>query len=152
MDIYEQYFSKQLGYSYYKYTGQNWYDKGIDSLVMNKTSDPYYIYELLEIEQDDYLYFPILDKKDSAHRFITSEADYIFYFKKFNSKLYSGEPQVIRKRIKDIWQEDGAKYKNLPLCELSNGSKYIPLPNEEFKDIFNEHEINSAVVHLLKNY
>ena len=80
MDIYEQYFST-VGYSYYKYTGQNWYDKGIDSLVMNKTSDPYYIYELLEIEQDDYLYFPVLNKKDLAHRFITSEADYIFYFK-----------------------------------------------------------------------
>ena len=152
MDIFEQYFDKQLDYSYYKYREGDWYSKGIDSLVINKTTDSYYVYELLEIEQDDFLYFPILDKEGNKHRFVTSEADYIFYFKQFGEKLYSGEPAVIRQRIKDIWQGEDAKYKDLPLAELSNGSKYIPLPAEEFEDIFNTYEISKPVLHLLKNF
>ena len=152
MDIFEQYFSKQLDYTYYKYVDKKWYNKGIDSLVINKKTDPYYVYELLEVEVDDFLYFPILNKSKKSHRFLTSEADYIFYFKQYGSKLISGEPQVIRKRIKNLWQEENSKFKNLPLCELSNGSMYLPLPYEEFKDIVNEHEINTAVLHLLKNY
>ena len=84
MDIFEQYFSKQLDYTYYKYVDKKWYNKGIDSLVINKKTDPYYVYELLEVEVDDFLYFPILNKSKKSHRFLTSEADYIFYFKQYD--------------------------------------------------------------------
>ena len=74
MEIFEQYFNKQLDYSYYKYTTEKYIDKlGVDSVVLNKESMPYYIYEILEEEPDD-LYLPVYQKDMERHRFLDSEA------------------------------------------------------------------------------
>ena len=110
MDIFEQYFDKQLSYTYYKYENESWYEKGVDSLVLNQEMLPYYIFEMIEEEPDDWLYFPILNREGERHRFLDSQADFIFYFKKHTSKLYSGEPSALRARIIELWQKEGAKY------------------------------------------
>ena len=89
MEIFEQYFSKQLGYTYYQYTEDNWINKGIDSIVINKQLMPNYVMEIIETEEDDYFYFPVFTKQGEKHRFVTSEADYLFYFKKSTVGLYS---------------------------------------------------------------
>ena len=88
MDIFEQYWNKQLGYTYYKYTQQEWFDKGIDSIVLNKLMDSYYTYEIIETQDDDFFYFPILDKEGNKHRFINSESDYVMYVKKNKQLIY----------------------------------------------------------------
>tara|TARA_B100001939_G_scaffold88115_1_gene75525 strand:+ start:5151 stop:5627 length:477 start_codon:yes stop_codon:yes gene_type:complete len=151
MEIFEQYFNKQLDYSYYKYTTEKYIDKlGVDSVVLNKESMPYYIYEILEEEPDDYLYLPVYQKDMERHRFLDSEADYCFYFKKHLATLYSFEPAVVRQRAKELWQDEKSKYKGLPLAQLSNGSFNVALPIKEFN--LNIHKLEPAVVHLLKNY
>ena len=152
MEIYEQYFDKQLGYTYYQYREDIWTNKGIDSLVLNKELMPYYVMEILEDEPDDFFYFPVFNKDGNKHRFIESEADYLFYFKKFTTGLYSMEPQVIRPMIRGLWQDDGAKYKGAPLVELSNGNKCVALPMSEFEKEINNHKLEPSVIHLLKNY
>ena len=152
MDIFEQYFDKQLSYTYYKYENESWYEKGVDSLVLNQEMLPYYIFEMIEEEPDDWFYFPILNREDERHRFLDSQADFIFYFMKHTSKLYSAEPSALRARIIELWQKEGAKYKNAALIELSNGFKYVAFPKEECEDLFTEHSMTPAVLHLLKNY
>ncbi len=152
MEIFEQYFSKQLGYTYYQYTEDNWINKGIDSIVINKQLMPNYVMEIIETEEDDYFYFPVFTKQGEKHRFVTSEADYLFYFKKSTVGLYSAEPQVIRPIIRKLWQDEGAKYNGAPLVELANGNKCVALPMSEFDNDINSHFINSPVTHLLKNY
>jgi len=152
MDIFEQYFDKQLSYTYYKYENESWYEKGVDSLVLNQEMLPYYIFEMIEEEPDDWLYFPILNREGERHRFLDSQADFIFYFKKHTSKLYSGEPSALRARIIELWQKEGAKYYNANLIELSNDFMYVAFPKEEFTDLLSEHEMTPAVLHLLKNY
>jgi len=113
---------------------------------------PYYIFEMIEEEPDDWLYFPILNREGERHRFLDSQADFIFYFKKHTSKLYSAEPSALRARIIELWQKEGAKYYNANLIELSNDFKYVAFPKEEFTDLLSEHEMTPAVLHLLKNY
>jgi len=152
MDIFEQYFDKQLGYTYYKYQDKQWYDKGIDSLVLNKDMMPYYVSEMIETEPDDWFYFPVLNKEGERHRFLDSQADYLFYFKKNTSKLLTGEPSAVRAKIIELWQSEGAKYKNMALIELATGFQYVAFPEAEFNQILTEHELHPAVVHLLKNY
>jgi len=152
MDIFEQYFDKQLSYTYYKYENESWYEKGVDSLVLNQEMLPYYIFEMIEEEPDDWLYFPILNREGERHRFLDSQADFIFYFKKHTSQLYSGEPSALRASIIELWQKEGAKYYNANLIELSNDFKYVAFPKEEFTDLLSEHEMTPAVLHLLKNY
>ena len=83
---------------------------------------------------------------------LKSQADFIFYFMKHTSKLYSAEPSALRARIIELWQKEGAKYKNAALIELSNGFKYVAFPKEECEDLFTEHSMTPAVLHLLKNY
>lgn len=152
MDVFEQYFGKQLDYSYYKYETQEWYDKGIDSLVLNKDTMPYYICEIIDDEEADFFYIPVFDKEGNRHRFLDSEADYAFYFKKQGTKLFSFEPSVIRAKAKALWQDEAAKYKNLPLAELVNGVQALPLPISEFEEDINTHKLEPSVIHLLKNY
>ena len=108
--------------------------------------------EMIEEEPDDWFYFPILNREDERHRFLDSQADFIFYFMKHTSKLYSAEPSALRARIIELWQKEGAKYKNAALIELSNGFKYVAFPKEECEDLFTEHSMTPAVLHLLKNY
>jgi|13_taG_2_1085334.scaffolds.fasta_scaffold01508_17 hypothetical protein len=152
MDIFEQYFDKQLDYTYYKYEDESWYNKGIDSLSLNSNLLPYYLYEIIEDEPDDWFYFPILNKEEQRHRFLDSQADYLFYFMKHTGKLYSSEPSVVRARIIELWQKEGSKYHNSALIDLANGFKYVAFPKEELEDIMTEHDISPAVLHLLKNY
>ena len=152
MDIFEQYFDKQLEYTYYKYQDKQWYDKGIDSLVLNKDMMPYYVAEMIETEPDDWLYLPVQNKEGLRHRFLDSQADYLFYFKKHTSKLLTGEPSAVRSKIIELWQSENAKYKNMALIELATGFQYVAFPVHEFDEILTEHELQPAVIHLLKNY
>lgn len=151
MDIFEQYWDKQLGYTYYKYTQQEWFDKGIDSIVLNKLMDSYYTYEIIETQDDDFFYFPILDKEGNKHRFIDSESDYVMYVKKNKQLIYSFETTALRPRIAELMKE-GSQYSKLPLVELQSNNQYVALPMSEFEDIRKEHKINAGVLHLLNNY
>ena len=96
------------------------------------------------------MYLPVYQKDMERHRFLDSEADYCFYFKKHLATLYSFEPAVVRQRAKELWQDEKSKYKGLPLAQLSNGSYNVALPIKEFN--LNTHKLEPAVVHLLKNY
>lgn len=151
MEIFEYYFTKQLGYSYLKYRVPKFIeDLKVDSLVLNKELMPYYVYEILEEEPDDFIYIPVYNKDGARHRFLDSEADYCFYFKKHQTALYSFDPAVVRAKAKELWQEENSKYKGLPLVELDNGNQCVALPIEEFE--LNTHKLSPAVIHLLKNY
>lgn len=152
MDIFEQYFDKQLEYTYYKYRDEIWYKKGIDSLALNKDLMPYYLFEILEDEPDDWFYFPVLDNQGNRHRFLDSQSDFLFYFMKHTTELFSAEPSAIRAKIIELWQTEGAKYYKMPLTELANKMHYLALPKEEFNGLVTEHEMSPAVTHLLKNY
>lgn len=152
MTIFEQYWGKQLGYTYYEYREEDWFNKGIDSLVLNKLLHPYYTYEIIECEDDDFFYFPILDKDGNKHRFINSESDFVMYVKKYKKLIYSFETTALRPRIAKLMQSKDSKYYGMPLVELQNNIMYVSLPMSEFDDIKKEHKINAAVLHLVNNY